>query len=197
MSEIVTSNALLEALAKSQLEIQAPAKDKFNKHFQNHYSSLDSIYAACRIPLAKNGLTISHSIEDAILVTTLRHSSGGSLSNKMPMFIKNLDSQGFGAALTYARRYAICSLLALPTEDDDDGNLATDQQRSEPQRKPEPPKETVPISDDEVEEILRLIGDDQEFLKNVLKSNGKKSIYEIPKNVFPMIRQALLARKRT
>jgi hypothetical protein len=34
-----------------------------------------------------------------------------------------IDSQKFGAALTYARRYALCAILCVTADEDDDANL--------------------------------------------------------------------------
>lgn len=122
-----------EALVKAQLEIKAPFKDKTNPRFKTKYASIDSINEAIRIPLAKNDLTLSHTIEiiegKHWLITTLFHVLGDFVSNKMPMFIEQQSSQGFASALTYARRYAIASLLALPTDEDDDAESAESEHK--------------------------------------------------------------------
>ena len=120
---------IIKAIVKTQLEITPPVKDKVNPRFKTAYSSLDSIYASVRMPLAKNGLTLSLSVElvretQHVLRTTIFHVNGESMSNIIPLFIENLNSQGFASALTYARRYAICSLLGLPSDEDDDGEAS-------------------------------------------------------------------------
>jgi len=128
----------LEALVEAQLKIKAPKKDKINPRFKTGYCSLDSIYEAIRIPLAEHGFTIRHTVVkdgDAYwLETFLHHASGEQLSNRIPILVEQMTSQGFASALTYSRRYALCSLLGLPTDDDDDGNAAEDLQKA-----PKPP----------------------------------------------------------
>lgn len=118
---------LIQALVNAQLQIKAPKRDKKGQ-FKNEYASLDAIYNSCREVLAKNGLILSHSIETCeagyYLLTTVHHVSGETLSNKFPMATEKAGPQGIAAARTYACRYATCNLLALPSEEDDDGESA-------------------------------------------------------------------------
>ena len=175
---------LTKAIVKAQLEISAPVKDKINPRFKSGYSSLDAIYAAVRIPLANNGLTLSHSVEmiegKQVLVTTISHISGTSIHNKIPLFIENQTSQGFASALTYARRYATCSFLSLPSDEDDDGEVA----------------ENPPLSNKQAGEILGVIGDDVEILKKMLKGYGKESIKEILASEYDPIMRRLANLKK-
>ena len=127
-------NLLVEALCKAQLEIKAPKKDKINPRFKNSYSSLDAIYEACRIPLARHGLTLSHTVGEGgnWVETTLRHEGGESICNRIPVYIEHQTSQGFASAYTYARRYGTSSLLGLSSDEDDDGNAAVDEEKKAP-----------------------------------------------------------------
>jgi hypothetical protein len=43
----------------------------------------------------------------------------------MPLLLGKEDSQGFGSAITYARRYSLCAVLNLVADDDDDGHRAS------------------------------------------------------------------------
>lgn len=169
MSEITKS------IIKAQLEITAPIKDKINPRFKSSYASLDSIYSAVRDPLHRNGLTLSHTVDvldgKTYLVTTMTHIGGESVSNKIPMFIENATSQGFASAFTYARRYATCSLLCIPSDEDDDGEAA----------------ENPVLSGKQINEIVNLIGDDEELLTRMLKGYGKQSIKEILASEFDPI----------
>lgn len=178
---------LLKDLVKAQLEIRAPEKDKTNPRFKTKYCSLDAIYAACRMPLAKNGITLSHSVEyvdgKSVLVTSLNHVSGDSLSNKIPIFVEHETSQGFASALTYSRRYAICSLLGLPTDDDDDGELAT---------KEEKPR----LSGAQLQQIWDLIDGDEDLVKRILLTYQVKDLRDVPAGEFPTIINKLKIRKQ-
>lgn len=184
-------NILLKALVKAQQEIKPPKKDKYNSHHKYWYSSLDAIYEAIRIPLAHNDLVLTHSTTNMDgsynLVTTLYHVSGTEIFNKMPLLISKVDSQGLGSALTYSRRYAICSLLALPTEEDDDGNQAVKQQTQAT-----PPRSLAgndDISGAEAQEIENLLAsEDKEYRTNLLKYFGEKSGFEM-NNFFVLPKQ--------
>ena len=175
MSEIT------KAIVAAQIEISAPVKDKINPRFKTAYSSLDAIYNAVRKPLAKHGLTLSHSIETvdgkSILVTTIRHISGEEINNKIPLFIENQTSQGFASALTYARRYATCSFLSLPSDEDDDGEVA----------------ENPGLNRIQEQEIIHLIKGDESFLTKILKGYGKESLKEIPASEFNPLKERIKA----
>ena len=54
------------------------------------------------------------------LVTKLVHiASGQWQSSLLVMPLPKNDPQGYGSALTYARRYGLCALVGIVTEDDD------------------------------------------------------------------------------
>lgn len=134
---------LLSALVKAQLEMPIPEKDKTNNNFKYKYASLDSIYKACREPLAKNGLILTHTImrdeqNNLTLLTKLQHTSGQKIFNEFPIFLEKVTSQGMGSARTYACRYAIASLLALPSDEDDDGEIAESYKINSYQKKAAP-----------------------------------------------------------
>lgn len=130
----------LECLVQAQLKIRAPKKDKVNPRFKTSYASLDSIYEAIRIPLAEHGFTIRHTVvkdgETYWLETDLIHVSGEKLSNRLPMFVEQMTSQGFASASTYGKRYSLCALLGLPSDEDDDGEAAEAVQKAPAAAKP-------------------------------------------------------------
>lgn len=164
-------NELVAALAKAHLEIKAPKKDKVNPMFKSKYSSLDAIYEACREPLARQGLVLSHSVEGNVLITTLRHLSGQAIECRVPMFIDKVTSQGFGSALTYARKYSVCSLLSLPSDEDDDGNAAEQEQKA--------PSRIKKLSFIEIDQIKQLIADDDALMSNLLNAHKVKHIHDL------------------
>jgi hypothetical protein len=131
-SESITH--LAEALAKAQGEIKSVSKDRTNPHFKNRYATLDAIMDAIRAPLAKQGLSIvqgaSESTQGFNVETYLLHASGEYIANVVAVPVSKQDAQGVGSALTYGRRYGVSALLAIATDEDDDGNAAT--KKSEP-----------------------------------------------------------------
>jgi hypothetical protein len=61
------------------------------------------------------------------LVTKLTHADSGQWqSSLLVMPLPKADPQGYGSALTYGRRYGLAAMVGIVTEDDDDGNAATD-----------------------------------------------------------------------
>jgi hypothetical protein len=127
---------LAAALAKAQGEIKSIAKDRTNPHFKNRYATLDAILETVRPTLAKHGLALvqgatAPSYDEAgrvtaiVVETMLVHASGEHLTNGCVIPIAKLDPQAAGGAMTYGRRYGVSALLALATDEDDDGNVAS------------------------------------------------------------------------
>jgi hypothetical protein len=139
-----------EALAKANAELKSIGKDRTNPHFKNKYATLDAIMDAIRPSLAKHGLSVVQGAKEVTdgfnVVTMLIHSSGQFVSNVVPVPLSKQDAQGVGSALTYGRRYGVSSLLALATDEDDDGNQAS-KAKPEPAKRAEPPK-PEPKADD-------------------------------------------------
>lgn len=135
-SETITD--LAPALVAAQAAITPAEKDGTNPHFKTRYASLGAVMAAIRPALAANGLAVSQIVTrdgDALaLETILVHASGQYIGGTYPLRPTKADPQGEGSALTYARRYALASLLGVVADDDDDGNAASRQ----PERRPRP-----------------------------------------------------------
>lgn len=124
-------DTLLKALAKAQTEFPPLKKDSINPHFKNEYVSLDSILKAVLPVLHKNGITLSQppcSEGNNVGVNTrLIHAETGEVEEaSFTLPLAKADPQGAGSAITYARRYALVSMLGLNVDDDDDGNSASD-----------------------------------------------------------------------
>jgi hypothetical protein len=123
-------NRLAGALVEAQKEMPAVAKDGTNPHFKSKFVSLDNLIEKTRPVLNKHGLAIVQfpSVSELgapTLRTILVHSeSGEQLSADMPLFLAGQDMQKYGAALTYARRYAWAAALGIASDEDDDGNTA-------------------------------------------------------------------------
>ena len=123
------SNNLSE-LAKSmilfQVKVESIKKDAKNPFFKSSYASLSNILDAIKEPLIESGLSVlQFPTGDYGLTTILLHESGEYLKSEYTMRPVKDDPQGRGSAITYARRYAIASILSLNIDEDDDGNTAT------------------------------------------------------------------------
>ena len=75
-----------------------------------------------------------HPSEDGVAVDTIRlHEGGGKITGgilRLPA--SKQDAQGYGSALTYARRYSLMATCGIAPEDDD-GNAAS-RRAPQPQR---------------------------------------------------------------
>lgn len=119
---------LATALSKAQGQIKGALKDSANPFFKSKYADLASVVEAIREPLATNGLSyvqIAHDAESSAKIETLiLHSSGEWLScGAVSVPVSKADAQGFGSAMTYARRYSLSAAFGVAPEDDD-GNAA-------------------------------------------------------------------------
>jgi len=121
---------LITSLIKFQASLKTVAFDKQNPHFRNKYATLTSIWESIKKPLTDNNLAVTQTLSDfegdVILTTVLLHSSGQSISSKMKLLLVKNDMQSMGSALTYARRYSISALLGIVSDEDDDGNEASE-----------------------------------------------------------------------
>jgi len=120
--------ALGAALAKAQGMIEGARKDSANPHFKSKYADLASCWDACREALSKNGLAVVQAPGEAAsgvveMTTMLVHESGEWISERLTIPLAKVDAQGYGSAVTYARRYALTAMVGIAPEDDD-GNAA-------------------------------------------------------------------------
>lgn len=149
--------ALAAALAKAQGEISNAKKDSENPFFHSSYANLASIWEACRIPLSKNGLSVSQiptvtGDGKRVLETILMHSSGQWISGIFPIEPVKQDPQNVKACVTYMRRAALEGIVGIAAGDDDDGEAASGRPgNSKPPPSPKPtvqapskPKEPTP-----------------------------------------------------
>jgi hypothetical protein len=117
------------AMTAAFAEIEGATKAATNPHFKSKYADLTSIIGAIKPPLIRHGLFFTqrcHPDQEGVSVETVLHHSGGEKESLGTLYVpaNKRDAQGFGSALTYARRYALQTAFGVPTEDDD-GNAAT------------------------------------------------------------------------
>ena len=116
---------LTGAMLKVQAEITPAIKDGENPFAKSKYATLNSVVEASREALLKHGIwLVQYSVPADTgclgLMTKLVHAASGQWqASLLVMPLPKADPQGCGSALTYARRYALASLVGLVTEDDD------------------------------------------------------------------------------
>ena len=120
---------LATALVKAQKAFGPALKSSTNPHFKSRYADLAACVEAVVDSLNNNGIALIQQNQpspDGVIVETIfLHESGESL-NCGQLFVpaNKHDAQGFGSALTYARRYSLMAACGIAPEDDD-GNTAS------------------------------------------------------------------------
>jgi hypothetical protein len=138
---------LAAAMTAAFAEIEGATKAATNPHFKSKYADLTSIIEAIKPPLIRHGLFFTqrcHPDQEGVSVETVLHHSSGEKESLGTLFVpaNKRDAQGFGSALTYARRYALQTAFGVPTEDDD-GNAAVATAR--PTTGEAPPRKRVTL----------------------------------------------------
>ena len=112
---------VVKALAEALPKIANPGKDGKSHH--GKYATLAAILDHVRPVLAEHGLAVLQPIEEAGVRTMIAHVSGGMYDAGTYPVGQFLNPQAQGSAISYARRYALMSVLGIAGADDD-GNVA-------------------------------------------------------------------------
>jgi hypothetical protein len=123
---------IASALVKAQQAFGPALKTHTNPAFRSKYADLSACIEAVVDALNSNGIALvqqTHECESGVMVETMfLHESGESLSSgKLHVPATKQDAQGYGSALTYARRYSLMAACGIAPEDDD-GNAASRKQ---------------------------------------------------------------------
>lgn len=145
-SEDITE--LAKAMLKVQSMLQPAIKDRNNSFTKSDYATLKSVMDVCRQPLIENGIWLTQypvPVEPGYLglITKLTHADTGQWQASLAVMpLPKGDPQGYGSAMTYARRYALSALVGIVTEVDDDGNGARAAGTAQKQCQPPRPRNT-------------------------------------------------------
>jgi phage tail protein X len=117
------------AFIKAKKEFSPALKARENSHFKNKYADLGACIDAVNEALLNNGIAMyQETFEDSTGVTVetvfLHESTETIRSGKLHVPASKQDAQGYGSALTYARRYSLMAACGIAPEDDD-GNAAS------------------------------------------------------------------------
>lgn len=176
---------LAAALWKAQALITQPTKDKTAKvktkagyDYSFNYVSLDGVLDVIRKPFADAGLCFVQGINGGddrpALTTRIMHSGGQWIESDYPLNFSG-SPQERGSELTYAKRYALCAMLGIAAEEDDDGNRGSGNgasvtprnqpkqpQRQSPPAKPQAVRGEV-ASAEQVREVSALLADREDW----------------------------------
>lgn len=151
------------AFVKAQKGFAPALKTSQNPHFRSKYADLSACVEAVIDSLNENGIALiqtPHESDTGVIVETIfLHESGEIMSGgKFYLPAAKADAQGFGSAMTYARRYCLMAACGIAPEDDD-GNAAS-------KAKPEPIKTITEKQAQDLDALITEVGADKNaFLK--------------------------------
>jgi hypothetical protein len=138
VASTVTERPIVKALIAAKQDFGKLLKNKVNPHFKSRYADLSAVCNSVDEALAKHGLTYVQPFEmeggAMFIVTKLLHTGGEEMVSKYPVPVGG-KPQELGSAITYGRRFSLCSLLGIAADEDDDANEA----QSAPHEAPKPP----------------------------------------------------------
>ena len=116
--------AIASAFVKAQADFGPALKTNTNPHFKSKYAGLDACVEAVIDALHKHGIGLMQRTlpcESGVTVETVFIHSGGETISSGPLHVpaQKQDAQGYGSALTYARRYSLMAACGIAPEDDD------------------------------------------------------------------------------
>ena len=124
-----TIGKLAEALSKAQAIMTGAKKASNNPFFKSKYSDLSHVMEAISQPFADNGLSFIQSPgfdgERITVTTRIMHSSGEWIEGTTVLPPTKNDAQGYGSAITYAKRYGLQAMAGVPSVDDDGNDAVT------------------------------------------------------------------------
>lgn len=183
------TNEIAKALSKFQAQMRPAIKDAANPHFRSKFASINSVWEAIREPLTDNMLYAAQDVTTepgfAIVETEIHHESGQWMQfGPLRLPVLKQDAQGYGSAITYAKRYALCAALGVVSDDDDDGNAASK------------PAQIQRISRENADDLHAMFDKCPEnFRKYVLNKISQEmkigTFYELPTNCYDALRLSI------
>lgn len=144
------------ALVQAQKAFGPALKSSTNPHFKSRYADLAACVEAVMDGLNANGIALVQQLsecKDGVIVETIFLHESGEMFNCGKLHIPAVkhDAQGYGSALTYARRYSLMSACGIAPEDDD-GNAASKKKEERIERISQ--KIEKPIDENKMNELL-------------------------------------------
>jgi len=167
--------ALAKALSAAQADYNALIKDSNNPFFKSKYADLAACLDSVKDALKAHGLAVIQTTDiteagNVRLVTTLAHESGEWITGEYPVKPIKEDPQGYGAAMTYARRYCLQAILGLAAEDDDGEEASGRPEKKQTPAKQEP---VAPAKQDQPD-VMTISGVIEDVLVAESKPDSKK-----------------------
>lgn len=166
---------LSAALCKAQKKFKTALKKSKNPYFHSNYADYTEVLSCVKEALNDEGITILQPIDEDVVETVLLHESGEFLCSVTKIYNISNKPQDYGSAITYARRYALSSMLAVDSDEDDDGNRANCNNTVQP-TKPVQSKLTQKFHQDQLtSRVLRV----QNYTKQLIGTPKFKDVTEL------------------
>ena len=132
---------IYSAFVKAQTGFAPALKTSTNPHFKSKYADLAACVEAVIDSLNANGIglvQVNHPDSSGVTVETIFvHESGESFSGGcLHIPASKQDAQGYGSALSYARRYSLMAACGIAPEDDDGNAASRPRQEAAPRQEP-------------------------------------------------------------
>ncbi|GBG95215.1 single-stranded DNA-binding protein [Ligilactobacillus salitolerans] len=124
-------NEIFNGLMLFRSQLQQPTKDANNPFFKQGYVTLEGVMKSIDQGLKGTGLSYSQVVANdehgnVGVKTILTHKSGQYLeTGLLSLKPEKSNPQGYGSAITYAKRYQLSALFGISSDKDDDGNQAS------------------------------------------------------------------------
>jgi len=151
--------SIYKKLLEVQKEVGAISKDSKNPFFKSKYFDINSLIQHVEPILTKYGLVLMQPIKDGLQSSIIVDSESGESVESYLELPKLNDPQKLGSAVTYYRRYTLCSLLALQAEDDDANSASKESKK--------PVKEV--LIDDRFEVAIKALSEGKTTKEAILK----------------------------
>lgn len=191
-------NELSKALAEAQCDIKLTLAYRNKNGSFAEFADLASLINSIRFPLAQKGISFSQSIvenqQGLFLYTTLRHVSGQWIRSIIKIISpQDSDIRKLVSHIAYLRRLTLASLVGTTgMDEDDDGELATQDQRDSFKKgvsiqeqvrnysKHDKSGPVKTINQTELDELNIVLQDWPDVYKDIMKSFGLRSLGDLP-----------------
>jgi hypothetical protein len=172
---------LSAAMALAFAKIEGAVKGKTNPAFRSKYADLSSVVDAIKPALSEHGLwfrQITHPADGGVCVETVIHHASGEFLACGPLFVpaSKQDAQGFGSAMTYARRYSLMAAFGVPAEDDDANGAVASRPAQKPAERIDTAEATM-VLDSLREAAMGGLDALQERFKKIPNSDTKAAVW--------------------
>ena len=134
MTKDLKEKTFFEKMLSVQRDLKPIIKDSDNPFFKSKYADINAVLTEIRPLLIREGLFLTQAIKviegKNVIKTKIYCDETTGLESEI-LLPEIADPQKFGACITYFRRFALKSLLALE-EEDDDGNTASGKTEAKP-----------------------------------------------------------------